>query len=153
MFLVKKHRREILVLNVIPLIDICSMIIIFLIMGTIFGESSIDIPPEVFVPKSNIKDSAENAPRVVILNKQVDAHFLNKKIDLEHFHAGDNVAENHLNEVKKYVSEIPKEVKLSGALLNVVADKNTPYKNIFAVVKLYRQAGFDSVLFVTLGEQ
>lgn len=37
-------------------------------------------------------------------------------------------------------------------LLNVVADGGTAYKNIFNVVKAFRSSGFESILFVTIGE-
>lgn len=154
MFLHKKHRREIVQLNVIPLIDISSMIIIFLIMGTIFGESAIDVPKDVFVPKSMHNDSVNNAPRIIVTQGYVQADFLKKsRIDLKDLN--DETSEASLKYQKMisdYVKKIPASEKGAGVLLNLVADQTTSYKVIFDVVSVFRKSGFDSILFVAMGK-
>lgn len=153
MFLAKKQRREIIQLNVIPLIDISSMIIIFLIMGTIFGESSISLPKNLFLPKSESKDLVTNALQVVITNNEVDTKFLNLKLPITTFYTGEKQKESNIKELlKDYVKKLPAQSKDGSLLLNVVADWQVNYKTIYDVVKVFRESGFESVLFVTVGE-
>lgn len=154
MFLQKKPRREIVMLNVIPLIDISSMIIIFLIMGTIFGESSIEVPNGLKVPKSEHKDTVSNAPRIILSKDSVQVAFLEDiQIELNDFRDEDSPKmKAQVKKISDYVKNIPTEQKKGGVLLNVVADETTPYRDIFDVVAVFRKAGFDSILFVAMGK-
>ena len=82
MFFEKARRKPILTLNLTALIDICAMLIIFLVMGTIFGEASVEIPPNLMVPKSTNKDTIDNAPEIVIYGQGVTVAFTKEKIPL-----------------------------------------------------------------------
>lgn len=156
MFLKKKHKREIINLNVIPLIDISSMIIIFLLMGAIFGETSIDVPMWLNVPKSENNENIESAPRVIIYKDTVQISFLNEqKMNIDAFRPKNLNSANLLTlveNVKSYIAKIPNQSRQAGVLLNVVADETTSYKDIFDVVAVFRKAGFESILFVALGK-
>lgn len=153
MFLSKKPRREVITLNVIPLIDISSMLIIFLIMGTIFGDSSVIIPSHLKLPKSESKDSVNNAPQVLITKDEVSIKFLNRTIETSAFDIG--VTEKMVDlekNISEYIKQIPAESRQGSVLLNVIADESVSYKMIFNVVKVFRRSGFESILFVTIGE-
>lgn len=156
MFLKKRHKREIINLNVIPLIDISSMIIIFLLMGAIFGETSIDVPLWVNVPKSENNENIESAPRVIISKDTVQISFLGeKKMQIDAFRP-DNLNSASLlttiDETKKFISKIPNQSRQAGVLLNLVADETANYRDIFDVIAVFRKAGFESVLFVAMGK-
>lgn len=156
MFFHKKPRREIVPLNVIPMIDVFSMIIIFLIMGTIFGEASIDVPNWLEVPKSTSKENVENAPRILITQNEVITNFNTQKIPLSEFRSnrfGSLEMQSFVSQIRKYVDSIPPEVRQGGVLLNVIADQSTPYRDIFDVMKVFRGAGFESILFVAEGAE
>ena len=152
MFFDKSPRKPILTLNLTALIDICAMLIIFLIMGTIFGEASVEIPPNLMVPKSTNKDTIDNAPQIIIFGQGVSVPFTKEKIPLSSYRDGAIMSDEHKQLVKKYLASIPAELKKSGVLLNVVADQSAPYKDIFDVIRFYREAGFQSVLFIARGK-
>lgn len=153
MFFEKKPRKPIMTLNVTALIDICALLIIFLIMGTVFGESSIFIPNGVVIPKSFSKETVENAPKVTITQSGVMSSIQNDPVPLEWFK--EEVPRPEMlafkEKTKSYVNKIPAAARKSGVLLNVIADQNAPYKDIFSVVRVFREAGFQSVLFVARG--
>src|ERR1017187_2688441 len=69
--LFQRKRRSVITLNVTALIDVCSLIIIFLILGTAFGASSLDIPKDVLIPKSISKENLDLAISVQIENQVV----------------------------------------------------------------------------------
>ena len=152
MFFKKPPRRELVALNLVALIDISALIIIFLIMGAVFGESAIVIPPGLKVPLSENKESPEVAPTVSIFGDQVTVNFLNTKIPLAQFANGNVPNSSHEQAVKQYIASIPASVSQSGILLNVVADRQTSYRTVYDVVRFYRQVGFQSILFVAQGK-
>jgi len=153
MFFNRRERREILVLNVIPLIDISAMIIIFLVMGSVFGETSILIPPGVFLPKSNNKEQLLNAPQVTISKGKVTFTLIKEELAIEDFSAVGTLPKiSQLKaQIKNYISKLPKEDLKQGVVLNIVATKTEKYKNLFDVLKVFRESGFQSILFLSQG--
>lgn len=144
-----------MVLNVVALIDVSSILIIFLVMGTVFGESSVVPPADMEMPRSSNKDSVTNAPQVTIMNDSVVTTLFGDKIPLAAFRGTieeSPVLQKLQDQIKKYIETMPVDLKRSGTLINVVADRRAPYKNIFDVIKFYRQAGFESILFVAQGD-
>jgi biopolymer transport protein ExbD len=152
MFFEKRERRKIPTLNVVALIDISSLLIIFLIMGTVFGQSSVVIPGNLTIPKSVSKESVESAPTVTISQSTVTASFLPEPQPLELFHDNDDKLADFQGKLKKYVNETPAQARESGMLLNVIADRTTPYRDIFDVIRVFRKAGFQSMLFISQGK-
>ena len=51
--------------------------------------------------------------------------------------------------MKSYLAALPKESKSTGHTLNVIADKDLEYKVLFDVIRAFRVAGFESLLFIT----
>jgi biopolymer transport protein ExbD len=152
MYFSKKSRRSTINLNVTALIDISALIIIFLIMGSVFGESSLSIPPNMMIPKSTSKENVENAPSVTISDTGVKASFNDDVVPLEWFHQNDDRLKDYQSKVSKFVTDIPSDARTSGVLLNIIADAKTPYRDIFDVIRVFRTAGFQSVLFIAQGK-
>lgn len=152
---VKGHRREPMELQLTAMIDIFSMIVIFLIFGTVFGAAEIVIPPGLAVPRSVSKESVESAPRLVIEKDSVSVSALERKFPLRSFRAGDPghdaLARRIKADLKDVIAALPSSAKGSGVLLNVIADENAPYQDVFDVVKVFREAGFETLLFVATG--
>jgi biopolymer transport protein ExbD len=154
-FFSKKHRKEPIELQLTAMIDVFSMIVIFLIFGTVFGAADIVIPTGIEIPKSLSKESLETAPRVVITKKEV---FLNVSSDLppvslEDFHSGggrERVKKVFRPVIGDYLKK-KKESKESVAPLNLLADLSTPYADIFDVVVVFRELGLNTILFVANG--
>ncbi len=155
MFATRVTRKPVINLNVIPLIDICALTIIFLVMEAYFGESSVVVPKDMEIPKSVSKETLNNAPMLIIDDSTVTASFLGASAPLAAFEDQRGGKAPGLKELRRqakaYVAQLPPEAKTSGVLLNVIADKKTPYKNIFDVVAVFREAGFHSMLFVARG--
>lgn len=136
------------------MIDIFSMIVIFLIFGTVFGASDMVIPPDMKIPKSVSKEGLESAPRLVIERDRVKISVWDSAVyPMEVFRGGDASALRSLRtRLKTYVQELPEGSKRTGLLLNVIADRATPYRDIYDVVKVFRMEGFESLLFIAMGE-
>lgn len=153
---VRKHRRKPLELQLTAMIDIFSMIVIFLILGTVFGAAEIILPKDLALPKSVSKEGLESAPRLVIQRDRVTTSISDETLGVEIFRG--EGASNHSSviavkdKIKKYFASRPASEKGKSAYLNVIADAETPYRDIFDVIKVFREAGFDTLLFVATGE-
>ena len=151
----RKPRRHGVELQLTAMIDIFSMIVIFLIFGTVFGASDIVIPPDMKIPKSASREGLDTAPRIIIDKDKVRVSIWDGAVyPLEGFHGGDGSAQVRTlrSRLKAYVAELPEGSKRTGLMLNVIADKNAEYRDIFDVVKVFRSEGFESLLFVAMGE-
>jgi biopolymer transport protein ExbD len=149
------RRRHGFELPLTPMIDLFSMILIFLVLGTTFGSSDMNIPQGLVLPKSRSQESPESAPQVSIWQGNAKPSFLEEplsvKILLEPGH--ETEAEAYRKKISDYVASLPGEARGSGVLLNVIADRDTPYREVFAVSKFFREAGFESLLFAAQGEE
>ena len=54
-------------------------------------------------------------------------------------------------DLKIFVQKLAPEARSSGVLLNVMADRQTPYRDIFDTVRVFRETGFETLLFVATG--
>jgi biopolymer transport protein ExbD len=159
----KRKRRNPLELQLTTLIDIFTLIVIFLVMGTVFGAADMSVPKDMRVPRSFGKESVESAPQVVINQNEVTVVALAKEfqdqakpIPLSEFRRGSGVATPALEPLKKllkdHIAKLPNEIKKQGTLLNVIADRDAKYPDVFEVIRVFREAGFETLLFVAMGE-
>lgn len=154
MYFQRRPRREIITLNLTALIDICAILIIFLIMGTVFGDSSVYQPANLKMPVSTNTAQMQSAPQVTIHKGQVSISIDGFDASLEEFRPGiqsENLAIQR-QAIREYLDQLPNDIKKSGFLLNIVADAATPYRDIFDVLRFYRDSGFQSILFVASGD-
>lgn len=137
------------------LIDICSILIIFLIKGAYFGQTSIDAPADLVFPVSVNRDDVMQAPQVLVFNNKVKSNIVEGEYSVEKFReqAARTELEDYKRKIEAYVQKLPSDQKKDGVYLNVVADKETSYRDVFDVLQFYRAAGFESVLFVAEGSQ
>ena len=157
----RKHRREGMELQLTAMIDIFTMIVIFLIKGTVMGASDMAVPSDMKLPKSYSHENVESAPQVVISVNEVKILSLGSgrenlpAVPLKDFKTSGSVAsiEKLKEPLKAYIGQLTSAQRSGGVLLNVIADKKTPYADIFDVVKVFRQAGFESLLFIATGEK
>ncbi len=146
----KKERREPIELQLTAMIDVFSMIVIFLIFGTVFGAADMVIPPGMEIPKSMSKEGIESAPRLVIEKNKVGISLLNETFGIEQFRnpAARAALKEKLKPALTAFQNKKKENKEVVAPLNLVADRDTPYSTIFDVVVVFRELGFNTILFV-----
>ncbi len=150
----KKPKKGPVELQLTALIDVFSMIVIFLILGGVMGAPDIVIPESMKIPKSRSKEGIESAPRVTVESNQVTFSLSAKPIPLQAFSTYES-RERLIQELKPYATEYFKketEAKSSIKAINVIADQDTVYRDIFDVVLVFRKVGFGSVLFVANGE-
>ncbi len=152
-FLPKKGKKGPVELQLTAMIDVFSMIVIFLVLGGVFGATDIVIPGDMKIPKSQSKEGIEAGPRVAILKDQVIFSMASSPIPLQDFRGSE--ADQTLARLKPEFEEYRKRQKESKATvfpLNLLADQNTPYQDVYDVVATFRKMGFNSILFVAQGE-
>lgn len=147
-----RHRRHPFDLQLTAMIDIFSMIVIFLIKGAIFSGADLPVPKEVELPKSVSKEIIETGPHLSIVKNQVKISLSDAPLPLEIFRGGqsDPRLASLRKELQDFVSQLPTATKTSGVILNVVSDRETPYRDIFDAVRFFRTAGFDTLYFVAV---
>jgi biopolymer transport protein ExbD len=147
------QRKRPLTLQLTTMIDVFTLIIIFLMMSTVLSNVSIIIPSGMKQAKSVSKEAMETAPQVVIDKDKVLFPTLKQEFPLRFF-LDQNPAELATLKtlVTEYIKNAANDSKNSVVNINVVADAATPYKIVFNVVKVLRQSGFQSVLFIAEGE-
>ncbi len=146
-----KGKQKTLVLNLTSMIDICAILIIFLIMGTVIGQEDIMIPSGFKFPRSFNKEILENAPQIIVYNDEVSIKFLNKNVRVVLLQTESKEKNDLAKQIQTYIENIPTKLKSSGILLNLVADGRIPYNTIYDVSKFFRESGFQSILFVAEG--
>lgn len=150
---VKRRRRAPLNLPLTAMIDIFSLIVIFLIKGTVFGVADVSTA-NVKLPISVSKETVESAPQVLIAQDKVRVSALQKDYPLSLFkpeNAGSAEAASLKKELADYIAKITPEAKSSGVLLNVVADRSESYEHVFDAIRLFRESGFQTLLFIATG--
>jgi biopolymer transport protein ExbD len=148
----EKKRKNVITLQLAPMIDVFVLIIVFLIKGTILEETAIQKPEGVNMAQSISKEQSEAAPEVIISNEKVNFKMINEVRSTAEFKEDDfNPRDPVFRAFKKYIEE-HKTVESSNHI-NVISDRAVSYKTVYNVVKVLRISGFQSLLFVAEGEQ
>ena len=148
----KSTKRNILRLQLAPMIDVFVLIIVFLLKGAVFADSTLDVPAEIKPPQSSSKESVDLASQVLISKKEVNFKIINYKVSIENFKNNEGVKESILKELKEAYQNYSTVNKQNLTNVNIVADLELKYEDLFEVVKTVREAGFSSMLFVATGE-
>lgn len=149
----RKARRHPIELQLTAMIDIFSMIVIFLILGSVFGGADVLIPPNTKLPKSTSIELSGQAPTVAIAGGKVRVSLVEgMEIPVERFHQGRAETDPEIGRLKarlkEAVDKIPEKDRKAGVPLNVVSDQETPYIDIFNTVRVFRDSGYSTLLFV-----
>lgn len=147
------RRRGPLRLQLAPMIDIFTLLIVFLLKSTVVADISIIFPSELVAPKSFSKESLETFPEVFVYSDRIEMPFLGEKHSLEKL---ENINDSELKKIKAkveaYVRSATGESKQNVININVLSSRENSYKNIYESVKFLRQIGFQTVLFIAEGE-
>lgn len=147
------RRRHVGQLQLASMIDIFTLIIVFLMKGTVLGGVSINFPANFLAPQSSSTEALEAAPQVVIFEDEVEMNMIHEKFPMKIFTVGNEAQERVVNaKLVKYLKDLAPENKLAMSQVNVLADAKAPYENVFAVVRFLREAGYTSMLFIAHGE-
>ena len=94
----------------------------------------------------------EGAPSLIVTEGKVSMPFIQKTFATNVF----SDPQSHSAEIaglkqasKDFIARLPASERTYGPLINVVADKNVTYKNLYDAVKVVRESGFETLMFVT----
>jgi len=136
-------------LQLTSLIDVFSMLVIFLVLTTFLGQPEIQMPGDLHLPRSASKETVDVSPTVVISKAGVTFVNILEPVQIPQLQQDKGL---HAK-IKEVAEAQPKDKNAGKRLLTVVADKDTEYKHVFDVMKVFREQGFDTLLFVaTAGE-
>jgi biopolymer transport protein ExbD len=157
LLIVRMRRRVPLMVQLTAMIDIFAMIVIFLVKGTVIGVTEVTVPDGLHLPTSISKENVEAAPRVLISNGEVFESIFSQTYAVGLFHPTPTGAEDPRvaelrGKARGYLASLTPAAR-STLLLNVIADRATPYRQIFDVIRLFREAGFETLLFVAAGPE
>lgn len=152
----KHHRAEPTEPQLATMIDVFSILIIFLIAGTAMDSSVLNIPTDIILPSTESKATSLNAPQVTLQSGKVIINFIQDEISLKELLADDGsvkltVIKNKLNQYLEKVKKISHKNKADLQLLqsiNLVADKDTPYADVYSTIKAFRNLGFQNTILV-----
>lgn len=149
----KPHRPDIVEPQLAAMIDVFSILIIFLIAGTVMGTTAVLLPAGLVPPKSISKESMLTAPQLTINQKLVELSFSGRAFPLSAFSGLEAEAAESArfkSEVQNYLQQ--NKGKPDADAINLIADRSQTYDKIFAVIKAVREGGMKSILFVSYSE-
>jgi|GEM_PF-4713584 len=149
----RKKRKE-FELPLAPLIDVFTILVIYLVVGTYFAPADMVLPPGLKLPFSDSKEDIELATQVHVSATQVSIPSLQYTMPVEIFKtknpSGPQIA-SFQAQVTKMVNALSPAMRQNGVTLNFVADKDLPYVVIFNVLQAVRVRNVDNVLFIATG--
>lgn len=148
----KSKKHKLLRLQLAPMIDVFVLIIVFLLKGAVFTDSTLDVPADIKPPMSSSKETTDLASQVLISKNEVNFRMIDRKLSVESFKNDAGVREKILAELKLANKNNSTKEKQNLTNVNVVADTELKYEDLFEIVKTVREAGFSSMLFVAIGE-
>jgi biopolymer transport protein ExbD len=147
----RKKPKPMVTLQLTTMVDLVTILILYLLVSTVFGVSDLTLPPDLQLPKSLSKETIDSAPQILISKGTVQFSATQKIISVADFASGSGSALKYLSDIKgEYVSQKQRMGK-KPVLLSLVADKKEKYSVIFSVVAQIKRTGFDTVLFVAAG--
>ncbi len=147
----RKIRRKVQEPQLAAMVDVFSLLIVFLVLGTVFNSASLALPEYVHLPISMSKQIIEVSHQVIITDQEVNFNFINKKVSMDIVRevSGDPKEIELKNAISIFVKQQPADAPL---VLNVLADQQVSYKSIYDVIKYCRAVGFKTVSFITTGK-
>lgn len=79
----KRDKKESVILELTPLIDVVFLLLIFFMISTTFSDKETGI--NIKLPKSNIKDVVETKEIIVSLTKNKEIFINSKKVSIKNF--------------------------------------------------------------------
>ena len=149
---VSMPKRNVLALQLAPMIDIFFLIIIFLLKSTIVADVSVIFPSQMHPPLSQSRENLDTFPEVVLNETEVTLGFLNVTKKLEEI---DTLTDEDIGilkaKVDSYIKSKDEKIRKQSININFITSRENNYKNIFTVVKFLRRIGFQSIQFIAEG--
>jgi biopolymer transport protein ExbD len=145
-----KH-SEIVQPPLLSMIGIFSMLIIFLVAGTVIGNSTIDVPFHIMLPTGEKGDELQSAPQIIVGSGAVRISTSTQTFPFEAF-AKDGKNHPLREALRKEIQSITRKREtptMDPRTFYVVADKRITYKTLFDIISVFRQLGVETFLFVS----
>ena len=150
--LVIQKKRKLVEPQMISMIAIFSMLILFLIAGTVFGTSSIHVPTHYDLAESVSKESINLSPQLLFSKEGIKLSYSDTTYPLSIFSktfASHSLRKKLVKETRDFISRLPEATKQTGVSLNVIAERSESYRVIFDVLSVMRPLGMENVLFIS----
>ncbi len=147
----RKKPKPIVQLQLTTMVDLVTILILYLLVSTVFGVSDLSFPPELRLPSSLSKEQIDSAPQVLVYNGKIQFSPTQKEISLAEFASGSGRGLELLSEIKGEFQSQKKRMGKQPVLISLIADREEKYSVIFSVVAQIKRTGFDTVLFVASG--
>lgn len=149
-------RRRLVDPPLIAMVGVLSMLIMFLVVGTIFGSMTIDLPSPFELAVGHKKNDIFAAPQLIFVPGGFRLSF-GEKMDYPYdvFNRNNSNSNRLYDKIVRDIAALKKSQKMNelSLPLNVVAERTTSYKVIFDVLKGMREVGFANMLFVSRFEE
>ena len=147
----KKKAKEVVQLQLTAMVDLVTILIIYLLVSTVFGQSDMVLPPNLLLPSSKSSEQPDSASQIMIDRGIISFSESKKEISLNELLNGGPNAISFLSEIKGAYIRQKERMGKKPVLLSLIADKKEKYSTIFAVVAQVKRTGYDTVLFVATG--
>ena len=128
----QKEEKELISINITPLIDIVFLLLVFFMLATSFIQKS---TIEVNLDSSeSIQIESKKNTMVIILNEKGFIYLNNKKIDI------DNIRGKIINSIKND----------SKKTILIKSNKKIPVQNVIRLIEEVRLAGTDNIKLVNI---
>lgn len=151
----KSHRREPTEPQLATMIDVFSILIIFLIAGTAMDSSVLNIPSDLILPETVSSETTVNAPQVTLVNRVLILNFIDEKISINELSDPQNQKLSRIKQkLQDYLERVSSKSKKEMAniqllkSINLVADKSAIYNDIYLIMKTFKDFGFQNTILV-----
>ena len=149
----RPRKRRLLILQLAPMIDVFVLIIVFLLKATVLSGVSITWPSDLKTAKSQSKEGVETASQVVVSKEFVELKMIEKKFPLKTFKDAPEAEKKAIGaELAKYIETFKSQEASALFNVNLIADADLQYQELFPVIAFLRMSGFNSILFIAEGE-
>ena len=128
---VSMPKRNVLALQLAPMIDIFFLIIIFLLKSTIVADVSVIFPSQMHPPLSQSRENLDTFPEVVLNETEVTLGFLNVTKKLEEI---DTLTDEDIGilkaKVDSYIKSKDEKIRKQSININFITSRENNYKNI-----------------------
>jgi hypothetical protein len=146
-------RRKPLALQLAPMIDIFTLIIVFLLKSTVVSDIALVFPSDLEAPLSSQIESLESYPEIFVYKDRIEVPFLELKKSLSSLKSiSPSELEAYRVRAEKYRKQADGFSKSTVININLLAGRDNNYQNIFDSVKFLRQLGFQSIQFIAESE-
>lgn len=141
---------EIQELDLIPMVAIFSMLILFLIAGTVVTNNDMAIPSHLRLAEGMKKDDISDSPKVVIADGGVQVSIFDESMDFSLF------KEKYRNQPQRvrFRKSLEKMRMMMGGAdkltpFHIIADRSLSYARLYPIMNELRFDGVDSFLFIS----